>query len=305
MNEKAVLYHCGVSDREQIGALLTAAGYRNEWRETPSFNDPEYIRQLIQQDRLATLGTLIDGIAHELNNPAHLIRLNIEFLQMACESLRPVLKQILPAEGVSVIAGMNQADAAEHIQKSIDGILIGATRISSLIDELKAYAYPDPVEQKEPVEIRMVIRSASLLIAHVINRCAGNFKVRVAPDTPYIQGHFRHLEQVIINLLHNACLAVEKKRGSITVDVEYAAAAHSVSIRIRDDGVGIPPEDMDHVMDPFFTTRRELGSVGLGLAICNSIVREHRGSLTLESTPGEGTTVAVVLPALETGESSL
>lgn len=303
MNEHTVIYHCAPSEKERIQATLADAGFTGEWHDQPFMADAEYIRQLIQQDRLATLGTLIAGIAHELNNPNHLIRLNIEFLQIAWESILPMLKSDHPQQADASIAGMNCADATDHIQKSMEGILNGATRISSLIDELKAYAYPDPSELNEPVDIRTVIRSASLLMSNVINRSAAGFKVRVPPDTPYFPGHFRHLEQVIINLLHNACLAVEKKHGTIAVDVEYNAPKRTIIIRISDDGVGIPPENMDHVMDPFFTTRRELGGVGLGLAICLSIIREHRGTLTLESTPGVGTTAIVVLPAPDIREN--
>ena len=165
-----------------------------------------------------------------------------------------------------------------------------------MIEELNTYACTEPPDGLEAVDLRTVIHSASLLLADTIRRCTSSFTVHVAPETPCFTACFRQMEQVVLNLLHNACLAVKETRGTVEINVQYEPENKRLILRVRDNGVGIAPENLEHIMDPFFTTRRELGGAGLGLAVCQSILREQRGELNLESEPGRGTTVTVRLP---------
>jgi polar amino acid transport system substrate-binding protein len=114
---------------------------------------------------------------------------------------------------------------------------------------------------------------------------------------PAIQGNNQQIEQVLINLVSNACQALENKGQGVTVSTLYDDAADQVSVIIKDEGRGIPPENLQHIMDPFFTTKRDEGGTGLGLSISYNIIKDHGGTLQITSGPEPGATAVIRLPA--------
>ena len=113
---------------------------------------------------------------------------------------------------------------------------------------------------------------------------------------PKIRGNFQRLEQVIINLLANSCQAVHDRNKGISVSTFFDREKNMIVTEIADEGDGISPEDMTHIMDPFFTTKRDSGGTGLGLSISYNFIKEHGGELSLESETGKGTTAKIFLP---------
>jgi polar amino acid transport system substrate-binding protein len=116
-------------------------------------------------------------------------------------------------------------------------------------------------------------------------------------SAPPLRGNFQRLEQVIVNVVQNACQALDDETKGIFISTSHDAASATVVIVCRDEGVGIPKHHLDHVMDPFFTTKRDSGGTGLGLSISSSIVKELQGTMEIESEPDKGTTVTLRFPS--------
>ena len=124
------------------------------------------------------------------------------------------------------------------------------------------------------------------------------FEVDLAPGLPRVRGNAQRIEQVIVNLLLNACEALPDPGRAVRLSTRRDAARRAVVVEMRDEGVGIPPEHLPRLADPFFTTKRESGGTGLGLSVSAGIVKEHGGTLEFRSVPGAGTTASLVLPEL-------
>ena len=128
-------------------------------------------------------------------------------------------------------------------------------------------------------------------------KTTGRFSVDVREGLPPLHGNFQRLEQVIINLISNACQATNAPEKPIVISAEHLPSSNQISVSVSDQGAGIPPENMKNIFNPFFTTKRESGGTGLGLAIAYSIVKDHGGELKIESAVGKGTVATILLPA--------
>jgi polar amino acid transport system substrate-binding protein len=120
--------------------------------------------------------------------------------------------------------------------------------------------------------------------------------VKYGGNLPLLKGNSHRLEQVMINLIQNACQALADTRGKLSLSTSFDETASSVVVQVQDEGVGISPEVLPHITDPFFTTKSNIGGIGLGLSISSRIVKEHGGTLTFTSEPGKGTTAKIILP---------
>jgi polar amino acid transport system substrate-binding protein len=140
------------------------------------------------------------------------------------------------------------------------------------------------------------VHAAVELLRPLIQKSSRRFSLEVAPGLPKLLGRSQRVEQVIVNLLQNACQALRRPDEAIRVVTRLDEARQRVVIEVQDEGEGIPPENLPRLTDPFFTTKRDHGGTGLGLAVSAGIAQEHRGALEFESTPGQGTTVRLCLP---------
>ena len=131
----------------------------------------------------------------------------------------------------------------------------------------------------------------------MIKKSTHRFVLDIDDEVPDIRGNFQRLEQVVINILQNACQALPDPNRRIYISTSFDSVSDRVVIICRDEGIGIPKQDLGHVMDPFFTTKRDSGGTGLGLSIASTIVRELRGTIEFSSQPGHGTTVIIRFPA--------
>jgi polar amino acid transport system substrate-binding protein len=141
-----------------------------------------------------------------------------------------------------------------------------------------------------------VIESAVALLSNMIKKSTNRFSIEYGKNIPSLKGNFQRLEQVIINLVQNACQALPDAKKGIFITVQFIEENSTVVIKVRDEGTGIPPETLLHITDPFFTTKHDSGGVGLGLSISSKIVEEHGGSIRFNSEIGAGTTAEITLP---------
>ncbi|MFO7446597.1 MAG: ATP-binding protein [Ignavibacteriaceae bacterium] len=294
-----------VVTKDQYGNPVAYDGLINDITELKRAEAAAIIRnrQLKQADKMASLGILVSGIAHEVNNPNNFILLNIQLFSKIWKDIKPILDEYYSENGDFVLAGMSYSRSKEKILQSIDGILRGSERIQMITKSLTEYARWDSGKLNESVDINKVVEMAILITNNLIQKSTNNFQVEYGKNLPPIKGNAQQLEQVVINLITNACQSLGDKSAGIKVLTYYNAERKRVRVRVEDQGIGIKEDDLKYIMDPFFTTKRNMGGTGLGLSVSDSIVKSHGGALLLKSEPGRGTTARVSFPAMENEKS--
>jgi PAS domain S-box-containing protein len=260
-------------------------------------------RQLKQADKMASLGILVSGIAHEINNPNNFILLNTHLFSKIWKDITPILDDYYKENGDFVIAGMLYSKAKEKIDQSLEGIMIGSERIKTITKSLTEYARADTGDLNEQVDINNVVEMAILITSNLIKKSTNNFSVEYFKELPLIKGNTQQLEQVVINLITNACQSLKDNNSAIRVYTYYNDKRKKVRIKVEDEGIGISGKDLKYIMDPFFTTKRDMGGTGLGLSVSYNIVKSHGGKLLLKSEPGKGTMARISFPVIENENS--
>jgi PAS domain S-box-containing protein len=252
--------------------------------------------EAMQAQKLAALGTLVAGVAHEVNNPNGIVNLNMNVLKRILE--RRFTELETSDRGMKVAVGNSAAASLKtEINAIVQETLAASERIKGLVASLKSFVQPEVNTPFESVEIGELILSSSAWVRHELR--IKNCRLECPPSLHglRVRGHAQQLQQVCINLLHNACDAATRPGMLILVGAKSAPDGKTVTLTVTDEGGGIPPELLEHVLDPFFTTRRGAGGMGLGLSISSSIVAAHGGTLSIKSIVGKGTVVTVTLPA--------
>lgn len=253
-------------------------------------------QQILQADKMATIGILASGIAHEINNPNNYILLNGKIISKVWSDITPMLQKYYENNGDFSLAGMPYTKAKDKIGKLISGVSDGAMRIQRIIQSLKDFARYDQGELDKVVDINSIVDSAIIIVQNMINKSTNRFTVKYGENIPEIMGNSQQLEQVIINLITNSCQALEGREKGLFVSTAFFENSKNVLIEVRDEGVGISPENLKYILDPFFTTKRDSGGTGLGLSVSYNIIKNHGGKIDFSSRPGMGTTVKITLP---------
>ena len=250
-------------------------------------------RQLLQADKLASLGQLVSGIAHEINNPNTFIRGNIYIIQEAMNDMFPILDRQYQLNPDLKIARLNYDIFRKNVPVLIDDMVQGANRIKGIVDGLRKFAKRDEGLINEEINLNTVAESCLRLVDNQVRRSA-DVKVDLYPELPTIVGNTQKLQQVIVNILINASQAIGEQRGTIQVTTRFDDK--EVVLRVKDDGKGMDDRTLKHIFDPFYTTKRHQGGTGLGLSIAYGIIKEHQGRIDVESKVGAGTTFCIYFP---------
>lgn len=254
-------------------------------------------QQLVQADKMAALGVLVSGVAHEINNPTGLILLDIPVLKRAHQDTTPILEEYYHEHGDFPLGGIPYSEMREEIPRILDGMQEGAKRIKRIVHDLKDFARRDDAGDRAGMDLNEVVRTALRLVDPTIRKATGNLTVRLTDPLPSMVGNAQRIEQVVVNLILNACQALPAPQRGITVSTGVSSDGERIDLRVEDQGSGIAPENLSRLTDPFFTTKRDSGGTGLGLSVSAGIVKEHGGSMSFASTPGEGTCVTLTFPA--------
>ena len=252
-------------------------------------------QQLIQADKMTSLGILVSGVAHEINNPCSLLLLNLPVVREAYHDVDAILEEHYRKQGDFTMGGLPYSRMREEIPHMLDDMLTGTQRIRRIVDELRDFARQGPTDLSAGVDLNEVVATAIRLVDGTIRHATDHFEVRYGKQLPAFVGNAQRIEQVIINLLLNACQSLEGSGKSIRIRTSLTNSDH-LCLEVQDQGRGIASDDIPRLSDPFFTTRREEGGTGLGLSVSASIVQEHDGTLTFDSRPGRGTTATLILP---------
>jgi len=256
--------------------------------------------QLIQTEKMLSLGQMVAGIAHEINNPINFIHGNLSYISEYSQSLLELIeryKKILPKPPPNICNFTEEIDL-DFIQadllKMLSSMKAGSNRIKNIILSLRNFSRLDESEKKE-ADLHQGINSTILFLKH---RLHSEIEiVRRYGNLPLILCYPAQLNQVFMNLLNNAIDALlESDIEFKKIAIETEKRGDRVCISIRDNGPGIAPEIRDRLFDPFFTTKPVGKGTGLGLAICYQIVEQHQGTIQVRSELGQGTEFSIFLP---------
>jgi signal transduction histidine kinase len=263
----------------ELGMLLGSEVARALEREQAAEQQKELEHNLMRQDKLATIGEMASGLAHEINNPLAFVSGNLSVLESYVEDLAA---QPGPGgESEELVSEINQC-LAETNQ--------GVERVLRIIADLKNMARRDG-NSKEIADINELIEGAVRIVWNQIK-----YRVEVVreySELPPVSCHPSQLGQVFLNLIHNAGQAIEDK-GQIVLRTQ--AEEGRVVIEVQDDGKGMEPETSRRIFEPFYTTKPRGVGTGLGLSISSKIVARHNGTIDLASRPGHGSTFRVTIP---------
>jgi PAS domain S-box-containing protein len=226
--------------------------------------------QLIQAEKLAAMGQMLAGVAHELNNPLTAILGVTELLR-------------------------ERAGADETVQRQLELTHRQARRAARIVQNLLEFSRPAS-PQKKPLDVNVLIERTLQLQEHSLRRNQIEVHFQPQPGLPAVMGDGNQLIQVLLNLVTNAEQAIREVRDAGHIHIRMALRAGRISVTVQDDGVGIRPEAMPRIFDPFYTTKRPGGGTGLGLSICMSIIREHGGNLDAKALPTGGSIFTLDLP---------
>ena len=248
-------------------------------------------------NRLAALGELAAGVAHEINNPNALTLYNSEMLGAIFTDLLPAQKEAGAAFAERLFGGLSHDELCDELPALFSGIQDSARRIKRIVDELRDFSRKENALEEEAFDLNQMILSVVSLVTSSIQKATDHFDLSLGEKLPPITGVKGRLEQVLINLLINACQALNDTSQRISLTSSYLPEADCFKIIVVDQGEGMGPDILEHLLEPFVTTKRERGGTGLGLSVSARIVKEHSGQLKFDSEPGKGTTVTLILPA--------
>jgi len=263
-----------------IGTVVFSRDLREMRRLEQQFADQT---RLLHQDKMMSLGRLAASVVHEINNP-----------------LAGILNYARLMSKI-VARGSLSDEHLEKFRRYLKLVESETERTSRIVSNLLAFSRKSQVEFSE-VDVGELLERSILLSQHRMTLQNIEVTRRLDPKMPKIRGDFNQLQQVVINLIFNAMDAMPNG-GTLSVEGLLTSKEGIVEIRVGDTGCGIPKEDLPNIFEPFFTTKREGKGLGLGLSTVYGIVERHKGTISVESVVGKGTTFTVKLPATKTTPS--
>jgi PAS domain S-box-containing protein len=254
--------------------------------------------QAIRHARLATIGVLSAGIAHEINNPNGANLFNASLLSRAWTDLTPILDGYRQESGDFSLAGLPYAEARQTLPTLLKEIAGNTERIGNIVDSLKHLAGQDEEKLDEAVNINCILRAAMMILNHKVRKHTDCFELSFGKSLPKILGNSRQLEQVFINVILNALQSLATSKKKVAVRTGYDEPNGQVELVVEDEGCGVVLENIGRLTEPFFTTKIKAGGTGLGLSISNLIILKHGGNIRFGLRPSEGTQVTITFPII-------
>jgi PAS domain S-box-containing protein len=269
-------------------------------------------QQLVQSEKMASIGQLAAGVAHEINNPIGYIFSNVGTLQNYLEQLFGMLDAYQQAEAsiaqpavTAQLRAMREQIDLDFLRQDIPALMResreGIVRVRHIVEDLKDFSRADAGQQWTRANLHQGIDSTLNIVANEVKYRAD--VVKAYGDIPEIECLPLQINQVVLNLVVNAAQAMGPERGLITLRTGMADA-HTVKLEVEDSGPGIPPEALSRIFDPFFTTKAVGKGTGLGLSLAYGIVKKHGGRIEVDTEPGRGSCFRVLLPIRHTEETA-
>jgi len=263
--------------------------------------------QLMQSEKLASIGQLAAGVAHEINNPVGYVFSNFGTLEKYLADLFRVLAAYEQAEGELAgspagvkLAALRAEIELDYLKEDVPALMNesreGIKRVRKIVQDLKDFSHVDAKQDWEWTNLHQGIDSTLNIVNNEIKYKAE--VIKLYGELPDVQCLPSEINQVFMNLLVNAAHAVDKTRGTITI--RTGTLGEHAWVEIEDDGCGIPKENLSRIFDPFFTTKPVGKGTGLGLSLSYGVVQKHGGKLEVDSEPGRGTRFRMTIPVRRT-----
>jgi signal transduction histidine kinase len=253
-------------------------------------------QQLVQSEKLVSLGRLSAGMAHEINNPIQFIQGNMRIVSEAMDTMLPVMDEYVEKNPGFKVARLDYPMFRQHIMVLLKDIINGTVRIADIVRDLKKFARAEEGTMDDLVDVNEAVQSSLRLVHNKIKR--HKVKSELDPSLPRVKGSTSKIEQVIVANLINAAEALgDRQDGVIEVKTLKNPELTRVTVCIADNGPGMTEEVKRRLFDPFFTTKQKTGGMGLGLSVAYGIIKDHQGSIDVDTKLGEGTTLRYHLPA--------
>jgi len=258
----------------------------------------ETAQQLQQAQKMETLGTLVAGVAHEINNPINLMLYNLPLLHKTWADLLPVLMAQREREPERKFGGFSYDFLKDHLPQLIADMEMAANRVVKIVSDLKNFSRQSNIAEKSPLNLNTAVRNALRLSQSTLRKAGLAITLELTEDLPEIEGNLQNIEQVVLNILINAAQSIDHGHGEIGVRTGFTLKDGRVHLAVSDNGRGVAPEIADRLFLPFVTDKQAQGGTGLGLSISYGLVKAHGGEVGFEPRPGGGTTFTVSLPSV-------
>ncbi len=253
------------------------------------------------QSRLAALGEMATSVAHEINNPAGLIGHNMDFINKAVSDIFLALED---SPSISRIQGIPLNALREELADSEKIIGESLLRIRDTINDLKEYGTARN-NSYQKTDIKECMENAVRMSSFFIKKHTSEFSFEIFGDDFPAYANPIHIEQAVLNLIQNSCFALTDRKQFIKCVLEKTNDGGSIIITVADGGRGMTEETAKNACKAFYTTRKDSGGTGLGLSIAMRIIKEHKGTMTIKSREGKGTSVTITLPSLNEAEKEI
>ncbi|WP_442800676.1 ATP-binding protein [Shewanella sp. AS1] len=248
-----------------------------------------------ESSRLASLGELSAGIAHEINNPTGLIIHAVALFSSALKDLAQASHHYQKQNPFWQVAGLSPDLAMTELHQSCQSIEEAAQRISRIVHDLKRYATPHHQDEQTRVALNEVVHVALRLTTNQTK--LHRVRLKLTEPSPVVYGDPLQLQQVMINLIQNACHAFQGNVGQIVIETQTTQT--QAIIKLSDNGIGMDGVTLKRATEPFFTSRRHEGGTGLGLSVSSRIIKQHNGQMQLDSSQGKGSSVSLIFEKVE------
>lgn len=253
-------------------------------------------KQLFQAQKMEALGTLVAGVAHEINNPISLILFNLPLLESMWTDLLPILGEHAARAPLQKYGGLTFDFIKDNLPRLISDMEMAANRVARIVTGLKDFARKSNVSEKSEVHINQAVENATRLAGATLKNCQATLKLELASHLPPLLANMQSLEQVILNLIINALQSIVHGKGMVSIKTDLRKEDGAITIEVTDNGRGVNPAVAEKIFDPFVTDRQADGGTGLGLSVTYNLIKSHNGDIHFKTNPGGGTTFTVVLP---------
>jgi len=256
-------------------------------------------KQLIQSEKLASIGVLVSGIAHEINNPNNYISVNIPILRDYIKTVIPIIDEYAEKHPDLKVLHMPYAEFREDIFELLDNIQHGSTQIKSIVKDLKVFSKPERDKPTEKIDLKPMLEKVVALCWSKIRKTVKTLNVNIPENLPEILIDSRLLEQILTNLLINAANAFDKpfnenSQIDLVVSMDKSKENHLI-IEVSDNGRGMDEKTIEKIFDPFFTSNPSEEGTGLGMYIVHNLIEKIGGRIQVESKLGEGSKFTLIL----------
>ena len=254
--------------------------------------------QLHQAQKMETLGTLVAGIAHEINNPINLIMYNTPLLKKVWYDFQPVLHDYADKQPQQKYGGLSFEFLKENLEQLISDVDMAANRVAKIITDLKDFARKSSLADKRPMQINHAVKNAMRLLQSTLKKAGVEIQLDLVPDIPKMEGNLQNIEQIILNITINAIQAIHHDHGKVRVSTGFQNQDGRIFVSISDNGKGVNPDISNRLFEPFVTDKQADGGTGLGLSVSFGLIRAHDGKITFHGNKENGTTFTLFFPVI-------